>query len=385
MWHPDEGTIHAWIEEQLPADEAGRVSAHVEKCDECQTAVREARGVIAGASRVVGLLDDSVGAGTAKGRHATAPHNGATERRDTTAPHNGATERRGTTAPHNGDSRRRAWMAVAATVVIAVGSMFVVRGRPGVETARERLFDQTKKPVVEAAPAAGRAGRAGPATSNAPTVARPKVDSGAKASAANRGSTAEVAHAQPGLGEVRVIPPAPVQPSLSAAVAAPSPPPAALGGAAAGAPRQSSMKAAAEIQETRAQNIPTVRAPAGAARAFAPTQQRALDVMGPASFAGCYQLTPTVESQNAKFTMLPRQFALSTIAIDSVSVPKRVVSRVVGGRLVEIPEFSWFARGNGFMVAGGTAGSLMASASGSATALDSTGSQQLIITKMNCP
>ena len=67
MWHPDEGSLHAWIEGQLPADEAQRVASHVEHCDECQRAVTEARGVIAGASRVVGFLDDAVGAGTANG------------------------------------------------------------------------------------------------------------------------------------------------------------------------------------------------------------------------------------------------------------------------------------------------------------------------------
>ena len=56
--HPDEGSIHAWLDDALDADEASRVALHVESCAECAGLVAEARGLIAGASRVVRLLDD---------------------------------------------------------------------------------------------------------------------------------------------------------------------------------------------------------------------------------------------------------------------------------------------------------------------------------------
>ena len=61
--HPDEGTIHAWLDDALDAAEAERLAAHVRSCPECQARVAEARGLIAGASRIVAALDD-VPAGT---------------------------------------------------------------------------------------------------------------------------------------------------------------------------------------------------------------------------------------------------------------------------------------------------------------------------------
>ncbi len=56
--HPDEGTIHAWLDDALDSGDASRIALHVESCAECADRVAEARGLIAGASRVVRLLDD---------------------------------------------------------------------------------------------------------------------------------------------------------------------------------------------------------------------------------------------------------------------------------------------------------------------------------------
>jgi hypothetical protein len=56
--HPDEGTIHAWLDGALDAPESARLEVHVAGCTSCGARVAEARGLIAGASRVVGLLDD---------------------------------------------------------------------------------------------------------------------------------------------------------------------------------------------------------------------------------------------------------------------------------------------------------------------------------------
>lgn len=57
MEHLDEGTAHAWLDGALDADEAGRVEAHVAACAACAAVVAEARGLIAGASRVLSALD----------------------------------------------------------------------------------------------------------------------------------------------------------------------------------------------------------------------------------------------------------------------------------------------------------------------------------------
>lgn len=59
MQHPDEGTIHSWLDGALSADEAARVEAHLKECPQCAAAVAEARGFIAGASRILTALDNA--------------------------------------------------------------------------------------------------------------------------------------------------------------------------------------------------------------------------------------------------------------------------------------------------------------------------------------
>ena len=56
--HLDEGTIHAWLDGALDAEEAARVEQHVAECAACASAVAEARGLVAGASRILSALDD---------------------------------------------------------------------------------------------------------------------------------------------------------------------------------------------------------------------------------------------------------------------------------------------------------------------------------------
>lgn len=55
--HPDEGSIHAWLDGELDASEAALLDEHVRGCAECGVRVAEARGLAAGASRVIGQLD----------------------------------------------------------------------------------------------------------------------------------------------------------------------------------------------------------------------------------------------------------------------------------------------------------------------------------------
>ena len=57
MQHPDEGTIHAWLDGALTADEARALEAHVAGCAQCAAAVTEARGLLAASSRILFALD----------------------------------------------------------------------------------------------------------------------------------------------------------------------------------------------------------------------------------------------------------------------------------------------------------------------------------------
>ncbi|MDQ6635428.1 MAG: zf-HC2 domain-containing protein [Gemmatimonadota bacterium] len=104
--HPDEGTIHAWLDGAFDAPTAAAIEAHVASCPSCTERVAEARGLIAGASRVVSALDDvPSGVTPAWGRAPSTP---------------------GANAPRTGGAGRRfrvtpARAAIAATILIALG------------------------------------------------------------------------------------------------------------------------------------------------------------------------------------------------------------------------------------------------------------------------
>ncbi len=58
MRHPDEATIHTWLDGALSADEAARTESHMAGCSECAGKVTEARGFIAASARILNSLDD---------------------------------------------------------------------------------------------------------------------------------------------------------------------------------------------------------------------------------------------------------------------------------------------------------------------------------------
>ena len=61
--HSDEGTLHAWLDGALAPADASALETHVTGCEACQARVAEARGLIAGASRVVRALDSAAAGG----------------------------------------------------------------------------------------------------------------------------------------------------------------------------------------------------------------------------------------------------------------------------------------------------------------------------------
>jgi len=137
MRHLDEGTIHAWLDGQLPPDEAQHVEAHFAECRPCADAVAEARGLIAASSRILTALDNVPGDVVPK--QAPFPTDAETARAnaiadaaaDAIVPLDLVVQRR----PRrwfNGAS-----LAAAAAVVVGVGTVAVMRQAAGPARALE--------------------------------------------------------------------------------------------------------------------------------------------------------------------------------------------------------------------------------------------------------
>ena len=126
MPRPDEGLIHAWLDGQLPPDEAARIEKLAATDPEWAAAVAEARGFVAASSRILSALDrvpaDVVPKGTAS---------------------------RTTRLPW--------WTKIAAAVVVVVGGSVVVLQRapegrlsaPSIEQDAAQPTPDTSKGVVQ--------------------------------------------------------------------------------------------------------------------------------------------------------------------------------------------------------------------------------------------
>jgi hypothetical protein len=129
MQHLDEGTIHAWLDGALGANEARAAEAHVQTCAACAQSVAEARGFVAASSRILAALDDVP---TVQESAREPLHISAARRR-------------------SGWWWRRAGIpyAAAATVLLAVGTTLVLRN-----VSPDAAMDRAESPVTQmAAPA----------------------------------------------------------------------------------------------------------------------------------------------------------------------------------------------------------------------------------------
>src|SRR5215216_4673407 len=105
MQHLDEGTVHAWLDGALGESEAAGVAQHVAECSECSSMVAEASGMIAAAARIVTALDN-VPRGVIPASIPIKPKQSSLWRQLRLTP---------------------ARAALAATVLVAVGSLLTVR------------------------------------------------------------------------------------------------------------------------------------------------------------------------------------------------------------------------------------------------------------------
>jgi hypothetical protein len=130
MQHLEEGVIHAWLDGELPPGEREAVEAHVASCDECKAAVAEARGFIAGSSRILMALD-------------AVP--GGVLPTSTSTPSARAPKR---------FTISRAWMAAAAVLVLSTATVIAVRPRRDAVALRVAEAGKEEKKSVAATPSA---------------------------------------------------------------------------------------------------------------------------------------------------------------------------------------------------------------------------------------
>lgn len=153
--HPDEGTIHAWLDRQLDDTSAATLEAHLQRCDECAERVAEARGLIAGASRIVASLDDP--------SHAAAPRDPLQLEHPAPAPPRVLSLSHVARFPAFRITPARS--AIAAVLVVAVGlAILHEHEHPTSELAREKAIESAAAPSA-AVPMTGA-----PAIAAAPTT-----------------------------------------------------------------------------------------------------------------------------------------------------------------------------------------------------------------------
>jgi len=178
MQHLDEGTIHAWLDGQLPRDEAARVEAHVAECRECADAVAEARGLIAASSRILTALDDVPRVGSANRHQPFSPEGGAAPLTEEQAPARERARRRWFSAPS---------LAAAAAIVVAVGTLTLMRVGAKDQLTSEPQAERLEQTAASAADTDATPAIASEATPNAaPTSAAANAVAAANEAAPRR-------------------------------------------------------------------------------------------------------------------------------------------------------------------------------------------------------
>ena len=366
MQHLDEGTIHAWLDGALGQADAARVETHVAECAACAAAVAEARGLIAGASRVLGALDPMPSHVVPAGL--SAPPTARSKVADIAG-----VRRAGRRLFRLTPAR----LAAAAVIVVAAGTMLTMTGRerrpyatsvtqsrdaaaprpaPGPSVPAPSVPAQSMDsvavssgknatealqkvvlsppsahaPVAMATPKTRAADRVADASSGAVRRAAPAGVAGGVAAAEMRDTTRGFVAGQ--LRSQTEVAAAPAAPTV-----APSPAPSAARNAApsaasVGRPARAAMEQVATTS-VRADSgrVEQRKAAAGGAAADAATRQRA--AAAPSAFSYDVTVARCFEVSGATNTVrLPARFVLDTASVGSASV--------AGTRAVTTPDLS---------------------------------------------
>jgi putative zinc finger protein len=277
MQHLDEGLIHAWLDGALSEEEGVRIEAHARECPECAAMIADARGLVAGATRIVSALDVVRGGVIPGGGERSSP------------------------------ARRSLWTrlhltparaALAATLLVAVSSLIAVR-----HDVRDRRRFEMPDARVNAAP---RPAAPRPAAAIDSVVAAPQAPVARKATVPTKAAP-PAAEAKRSVAPTAVANQAPSVPKVSAeSLKAHDVNPATA------APRDLRLRA----QGLQLSEVVTT--------ATGATEKAALSsVSATSGFARCYAIIP--DSSAALFRALPPRFAFD-VTSDSSAHPVRTVT-----------------------------------------------------------
>ncbi|HEX6534780.1 MAG TPA: carboxypeptidase regulatory-like domain-containing protein [Gemmatimonadaceae bacterium] len=214
MRHLDEGTIHAWLDGALDAEESRAIETHLAECASCAGEVAEARGLIAASSRILAALD-AVPGGVIPDDDTGGSDGSAAAKDD--APSTG-TPRRASPRPRwriPGYARAAAAVMLVTAGAIALARTERIAPRPASEASSRvvRTSAERAAPPMAPAPASAPAARpSAPAADTAIARAAPRAEPSAPSDVAprrsNRAEAPRVAFS-PRAGNAGARPPAP--------------------------------------------------------------------------------------------------------------------------------------------------------------------------------
>jgi hypothetical protein len=358
MVHPDEGTIHAWLDGALAPDESLQIEAHISSCERCQAAVAEARGFVAASTRILSALDD-VPAEVIPTRSATTVidiRHAAAARRT---------------------SRLRQLSAIAATLLFFVsGGVYMLQSGDNVSVANDSVAlgeriaetaardqsinDSTRVPGAADAATVASVSAPAPAQSAPSTDSRANVGSSRQLPPTRQGSGAVTGQAKQDVAAtVAAAPPTvPVPPPTTAEAArgaSTSPardvaPPAA--GNAAGAAAQKAVASADSVMKRDTSTA--LRTNQVRERTVAAAPPVAVPLPSPA-ITGCYTIASLADlsvadsrrDESAIVSSLPSRIRLTDSVIGEMRGSQRYLARSVTASGTSVRRFAWSQSASG--------------------------------------